>query len=168
MVKTQHKKITLVGLMGSGKSTLGKFMYEKYGLRFVDSDEVIVGLTGASINEIFKDAGEAKFRELEYQVICDLMNSENDIIATGGGAYIQENTRTAIENGAKSVFLYTSIEELYKRLEGDKTRPLLKDNKLEDLVEDRYKIYEQAQFKIDTDDGDIERCAEELFKIWNN
>ena len=152
------KNIILIGFMGSGKTTIGKALEEKTDMTFVDTDELIEAYEGCKISEIFADKGEAYFRGLENETLKDLLAStDNKVISTGGGIVTnnQENIPLLKQLG-KVFYLRIKPETVVKRLEGDKTRPLLigedKLVKVERLMTDRKELYEMAADKtIDTD-----------------
>ena len=160
--KRLNKPVVLVGLMGSGKSALGKIFAESLGLEFVDSDDVIKGKEKCSIEEIFEKKDEKYFRDIERKVILDLMdNAEVKVIATGGGAFMNDETRAAIQEKALSLFLNADLDLLVERVGDGKGRPLLENkdsNKkktpaeireiMETLMEERYPTYGQAHMLV--------------------
>ena len=145
------KNIILIGFMGSGKTTIGKALEEKTDMTFVDTDELIEAYEGCKISEIFADKGEAYFRRLENETLKELLEStDNKVISTGGGII------PLLKQLGKVYYLKIKPETVVKRLEGDKTRPLLMgENKLvkvEQLMSGRKELYEMAADKtIDTD-----------------
>ena len=162
--------IVLTGLMGAGKSTVGKMLSKLLkNYTFVDVDEVIVDLEGMSIPDIFAQNGESYFRELEKKVISELSEEENLIIALGGGAYESEINKNNLANNGIAFYLKSSVERLYSRIKDDKNRPLLKcDNpkgKLEELLEKREPNYMKAEFVVETDNKEISEIAEEIIRL---
>ena len=151
------KNIILIGFMGSGKTTIGKALEEKTDMTFVDTDELIEAYEGCKISEIFVDKGEAYFRRLENETLKDLLTStDNKVISTGGGIVTNQENIPLLKQLGKVFYLRIKPETVVKRLEGDKTRPLLiGENKLvkvEQLMTDRKELYEMAADKtIDTD-----------------
>lgn len=147
-----RRSIVLVGLMGVGKSTVGKRLAARLGLEFADADDEIVEAAGLSIGDIFARYGEAHFREGERRVMERLMAGPQKVIATGGGAFIDPQTRENILNEATAVWLDAAIETLVERVSRRKTRPLLigKDagQVLRDLARDRNPLYAQAPIHI--------------------
>jgi len=129
------KNIILVGLMGAGKSTVGRHLSHRLQMKFYDSDAVIVERTGVSIATIFEIEGEQGFRDREEQVISELCaDNSNIVLATGGGSVLNENSRTAIQNAGHVIYLCTSAEQLYSRIRHNKSRPLMQtDNPLQTL-----------------------------------
>ncbi len=147
------RNVVFVGLMGAGKSAVGKLTANALGLPFVDSDKEIENVSRMSINELFASYGEAEFRALEARVIERLMHSGPQVISTGGGAFINENTRALIrQNGALSIWLSADLETLWERVSRRNTRPLLKTENpketLRQLMEARYPIYAEADLKV--------------------
>ena len=151
------KNIILIGFMGSGKTTIGKALEEKTDMAFVDTDELIEAYEGCKISEIFADKGEAYFRRLENETLKELLEStDNKVISTGGGIVTNQENIPLLKQLGKVFYLRIKPETVVKRLEGDKTRPLLigedKLVKVERLMTDRKELYEMAADKtIDTD-----------------
>ncbi len=151
------RPVILVGLMGAGKSTVGRRLASTLGLPFIDSDNEIVEAAGCSIADIFETYGEAIFRDLEQRVLIRLVNSEPCVIATGGGAFISPIIRQAIKEKGISIWLKASLDVLLDRVSRRDTRPLLKTGDkgiiLSKLMDERYPIYAQADIMIDSDLG---------------
>lgn len=149
--------IVLIGFMGSGKTTLGRYIAQEKGMRFIDTDELIESKEGTSINQIFADKGEGYFRNLETDVIRELVSSEsNCVISVGGGLPVREINRELIRKLGICVYLRTDRDELVRRLKGDRNRPLLAggelENKIDTLMAQRKSIYEEtAHITVDTD-----------------
>ena len=148
------KPIVLVGLMGAGKSTVGKRLANALGVDFVDSDNEIAEAAGCSISEIFETYGETMFRDLEKRVLTRLLSSPPCVIATGGGAFINEDIRTEIKSRTLSIWLRADLDVLVERVSRRDTRPLLKTGDkreiLQRLMDERYPIYAQADITIDS------------------
>lgn len=121
------RPIVLIGLMGAGKTTVGRRLAQRLGLPFVDADEEIEAAAGMSISEIFDRFGEPYFRDGERRVIARLIDGSRKVIATGGGAFMNEKTRALILDRATAVWLEADIETLVDRVRRRSTRPLLKD-----------------------------------------
>lgn len=151
------KPIVLVGLMGAGKSTIGRRLAGAAGVPFIDSDNEIVEAAGCSISDIFESYGEEIFRDLEQRVMLRLVNGEPGVIATGGGAFINAEIRSAVQEKAISIWLKADLDTLVERVSRRDTRPLLrtgdKGEILERLMKERYPIYEQADIAIDSNAG---------------
>ena len=149
-------KIILVGMMGAGKTTIGKLLSNQLAFNFIDLDRKIEEKSGVKINTIFEIEGEEGFREREYLALNDALAEEKVIISTGGGVVVKDINRSLIQKSeAMVVYLKASLDILLGRLKNDKTRPMLnKDNKLlslQKLLSEREPFYENlADFIIDT------------------
>lgn len=151
------KVISLVGLPGGGKSTVGRQLARRIGARFIDSDAVLEERIGMPIRSFFEQHGEAAFRDREEAVIDELTRpgGEPRIIATGGGAVLRPTNRTHLHERTTVIYLRSSPEELYRRLRYDTQRPLLQVAdplaKLRELYEQRHPLYEEvAHYSVDT------------------
>ncbi len=147
--------IALVGMPGSGKSTVGRYLSRQLGWRFADSDVEIERELGESIRSYFEKAGEDSFRALETEVLGGLLERPSMVLATGGGAVLREANRKLLREKAKVVYLRATPEDLARRLRHDTQRPLLQGGdplrKLRDLFQVRDPLYrEVANFTIDT------------------
>ena len=155
IVARLDRPLALVGLMGSGKSAVGRQTGKKLGLNFTDSDQKIINNAGISITEIFEFAGEAKFREMEFQAITQLALSKPQIIATGGGAFCFPKTARLLLTKTLVVWLKAPPETLLARIRCTKSRPLLNNENplatLTKLSKERAKHYQKAQIEINTD-----------------
>ena len=142
------RPLVLVGMMGAGKTTVGRRVASKLGRRFVDSDDAIEKAAGMGIEEIFANRGEADFRAGETRVIARLLREGGLVLATGGGAFINPETRALIKAGAVSVWIKADFELLFARVSRRSNRPLLKTadprQSLKQLIEVRYPIYAEA------------------------
>ena len=160
--------IVLCGMMGAGKTCVGKRLAELTKKSFVDTDELIVREHGA-ITEIFKNHGEEYFRGLERKTAETLANQDGLIIATGGGFVLCENNASLLKQKGKIVFLQASEETLINRLIADESRPLLQTgdlfNKIHTLLKERTPVYEKiADYTVQVDKKTIEETAEEIIK----
>ncbi|MBC7489191.1 MAG: shikimate kinase [Glaciimonas sp.] len=147
--------IILVGLMGSGKTTIGRALATKLNKLFVDSDHEIEARSGASIPLIFEIEGETSFRQLEVEVIRDLTARHNIVLATGGGAILNSDNRTLLKSSGTVIYLRASVHHILQRTGRDKNRPLLQTadprRVLEELTRQRDPLYrEVADIIIDT------------------
>jgi shikimate kinase len=147
--------ISLVGLPGSGKSTVGRQLARRLQLPFFDSDHVIEQRLGCSIREAFERDGEASFRDLEEAVLDDLSQNLDAVISTGGGAVLRPGTRQRLHARGQVVYLNSSPDEIFRRLRHDVSRPLLQVadplTRLRDLYAERDPLYrEAAHFVIET------------------
>jgi shikimate kinase len=165
------KPIILIGMMGSGKSTLGRSLAQALSCPFIDADTEIERIAGCSIGEIFSQKGEAAFRALEKSVLADLVDHFKGVIATGGGAIMDEDTRKNILQKGLVIWLQASLDTLFERAGHDKTRPLLKSSNpkeiLADLLEIRQAYYALAPIHILNDQEDLLLTLEKLTKIIN-
>lgn len=152
--KLKGLNLYLIGMMGAGKSTVGQLLATQLGYHFFDTDTVIEQAAGRSISEIFATAGEAGFRDLETQVLAELSTYKNLVIATGGGIVLKQMNWSYLRHGL-IIWLDVPAAQLYNRLKGDATRPLLQvpDPKqhLQMLLEKRRSLYAQADIQL-TDD----------------
>lgn len=147
--------IALVGLPGSGKSTIGRQLSRRLFLSFTDSDHVIEHRLGCSIREFFEREGEDRFRDIEESVIDELSLAPACVLSTGGGTVLRENNRRRLRERCRVVYLRSSPEEVFRRLRHDRNRPLLQVadplQRLKDLFSARDALYrETAHFVIDT------------------
>jgi len=152
--------ISLIGLPGGGKSTVGRQLARRLNARFVDSDAVLEERIGMPIRSYFEQYGEAAFRDIEEAVIDELLaaqphDAKMQVIATGGGAVLRPANRARLREGSTVVYLRSSPDELYRRLRHDTQRPLLQVAdpmaKLRELYEQRHPLYEQtAHYTVDT------------------
>jgi len=148
------KNLVLLGMMGSGKSTIGSILSKKLNINFFDTDKFIEKETNMTIKEIFNEKGESFFRDLEEKTVLKLLQSSNNIISLGGGSFINEKVRTEILTKNFSLWLNWKTSTLINRIKNSKKRPIafnLKNNELIQLIEKRSKIYEKASFKINCD-----------------
>ena len=145
----------LVGLMGVGKSTVGRRLAQRLGLPFVDADSEIESAAGMSIADIFDAFGEAYFRDGERRVIARLLDGSPKVIATGGGAFVNDDTRALILDTALAIWLDAPLDVLVERVRRRDTRPLLRNRDpaavLEDLARVRNPIYAQAPIRVPSD-----------------
>jgi shikimate kinase len=161
------RTIVLVGLMGAGKSCIGRRLATRLGLPFIDADREIEEAAGCSIPEIFQRHGEAVFRDGERRVITRLL-TENPVhvLATGGGAFVDPRTRALIGEHAISIWLRASLELLARRVARRNDRPLLQvedpQKRLAELMEQRYPVYAQADITVDSADGPPEVTLERV------
>jgi len=152
-----NKPIVLVGMMGAGKSTVGTRLAKKLRVSFYDTDNLVQEMSGCSIDDIFKYAGEDFFRAKERQVVEELLNLTNCVISTGGGAFIDPINRKLIKEKSVSIWLRADYNTILERVSRRNTRPTLKNGNKADLVEqlikERYPIYEEADLCVNSGDG---------------
>jgi shikimate kinase len=153
---TDARFIVLVGLMGAGKTSLGKRLAKELRLPFVDTDTEIEKAANMTIPEIFEKLGEAEFRAGERRVIARVLEGDPCVVATGGGAFMDAGTRALIADKAVSVWLRADLDTLVRRTKRRDDRPLLKAGDprevLRRLMEERYPIYAEADIALDVDD----------------
>ena len=147
----------MVGMMGAGKSSIGRRLAARLGVAFRDADAEIETAAGCTISEIFERYGESAFRDGERKVIARLLGEPPHILATGGGAFIDPATHDRLKQRAVTIWLKAPVDLLLARTQRRDNRPLLRTGDpratLERLLEDRTPIYEQADFTIDSEDG---------------
>lgn len=150
------RMIVLVGLMGAGKSTIGRRLAARLGVPFVDADDEVERAAGCSIEDMFEVHGEVAFREGEKRVIGRLLDGPVGVLATGGGAFMNEETRERIREKGVSVWLRADLDVLVRRCARRDDRPLLRDGDmrktLENLIDQRYPVYGEADIVVDTGD----------------
>ena len=145
------KNLVLLGMMGSGKSTIGSLISKKLNLKFIDIDNVLENEAKMKISEIFEKKGENFFRNLEEKITIKLLNTSNNIISLGGGSFMNEKIRKEIITNHFSIWLNWDIPTLLNRIKKSKKRPIafsLNDNELIELIAKRSKIYSKAKIKI--------------------
>ena len=160
------RNITLVGFMGTGKSTVGRILAKKLGYRFIDVDEEIEREQGVSISHIFSELGEPYFRQLERVLIKTLSLREGLVISAGGGAVVDESNIEAMKQGGTLVCLTASPDEIMKRVGKSNNRPLLQVPdpmaKIMELMSKREPFYRKADFMVDTTTMSAEEVAGEV------
>ena len=160
------RTVALVGMMGAGKSAVGKRLAAKLGVPFRDADEEIEAAAGCTVSEIFERFGELAFRDGERKVIARLLGEAPHVLATGGGAFINDKTRARIKADAMSVWIRVSLDTLVARVGRRDTRPLLRTGNpreiLENLLKEREPIYAQADLIVDSEDGPHTSAVEKI------
>ena len=151
--KLKKKNICIIGLMGSGKSMIGKDLSKFLKLKFYDTDKEIEIKTNKSISAIFKEEGESYFRSIEEKICVNLLNKNNCVISLGGGSIINSNIRNEISQNSFSIYLQVELNNLLNRLKSSQKRPLLnqKKNKIEilkNLYAKRRQFYEKADITV--------------------
>jgi shikimate kinase len=158
-----RRTIVLVGLMGAGKTRIGRRIATRLKLPFFDSDRVIEAAAGETVEEIFANRGERVFRAGERRVILRLLGEPVHVLATGGGAFMDPLTRAAVAERAVSVWLRADLDVLAARVARRSDRPLLKVGDpraiLAELIERRYPVYAEADLAVDSDYGSPEATA---------
>ena len=162
------RAIVLVGLMGAGKTSVGRRLAEKLDIPFIDADQEIVAAAGKTIPEIFADHGEEYFREGERRVIARLLETGPQVLATGGGAYMNSDTREKVRDQAISVWLKADLQVLLKRVAKRNDRPLLHHDDpaevLKRLMDLRYPVYSLADITVESRDVQHTQMVNEVIK----
>lgn len=158
-----RRTVVLVGLMGAGKTKIGRRLAVRLNLPFFDSDTEIEAAAGETIPEIFRNRGESVFRDGERRVIARLLMQPTHILATGGGAFMDPATRAAITRRGVSVWLRADLDVLLARVSRRSNRPLLQQDDpravLAELIERRYPVYAEADLVIDSGEGAAEQTV---------
>ena len=164
------KNLVLTGMMGVGKSTVGKSLARKLSFKFIDIDKVIELKEGCSINLIFKKKSESYFRKLENDISLEKLQENNVVISLGGGAFLNKSIRRAVKNSAVSFWLDTDVNELIKRLKKTKKRPLLYKKNLNVMVNkiylERKKTYNEADYRIKCNFLRADVIVDKILKIY--
>ena len=164
------KNLTLTGMMGVGKSTIGKIVAKKLNYEFVDVDKIIENKEGSSINYIFKNKSEDYFRQIEKEITMAELNKYNSVISLGGGAFLNNLIRKSAKKLSTSFWLDVPINLLIKRLKKNNKRPLLfKKNTKEEIKKiyfDRKKIYSEADYRIKCDFLRSEEIAKKILNLY--
>ncbi len=163
-----NRSIVFVGLMGAGKTAIGRKVATMTGLAFIDSDHEIETVSRMSVAELFESYGEAEFRALEARVLSRLLEEGPKVISTGGGAYMNAETRRFIREAGISIWLKADFEILMERVRRKQHRPLLKnadpDAVMRELIARRYPIYAEADITVQSRDVPKEEVAREVIE----
>ena len=166
------KNLVLTGMMGVGKSTIGKLLAKKLGLKFVDIDRIIEIREQSTISEIFKKRGEDHFRKIEKKVSLEELKKKKLVIALGGGAFIDLFIRKAVKSTSTSIWLDLDLTVLVSRLKNAKTRPLLDNGEIEKTVNKIYskrkKIYNDSDFRIKYDTANTKEIVDNIIKLYES
>ena len=162
------RSLVLVGMMGAGKSSVGRKLAMRLGLPFVDADTEIETAAGMTISEIFQERGEPEFRSGEARVIARLLDNGPQVLATGGGAYMNPETRRLISEKGLSVWLKADFDVLMRRIKRRSDRPLLQrpdpEATLQGLMDERYPVYARAEVTIESRDVSHEVIVDETIE----
>lgn len=160
--------LVLVGMMGAGKTTVGRRLAGRLGMPFVDADAEIEAAAGRSVADIFAELGEPAFRDGERRVMQRLLEGPPHVIATGGGAFVDATTRALIQQKALSIWLDASLDTLEERTGRRRTRPLLNDRNrreiLARLLEERRPLYAQAHLRIHSTDSPHDAVVDDILQ----
>ncbi len=167
-----RKTIVLIGMMGAGKSSVGKLLASRLGLPFTDSDTEIEKAAGMSVSQIFEQLGEPAFRDGERKVIARLLDGPPIVLSTGGGAFMNDETRAVIKAKGISVWLKAELPVLLERVLRVDTRPLLKKGDPETILRDlcavREPVYAQADLTVLSDARPLETTVDRAIEALNN
>ena len=166
--KLGARSLVLVGLMGAGKSTVGRRLAQKLGLPFLDADHEIEAAAGMTIPDIFSIYGEEYFRDGERRVIARLLQEGPIVLATGGGAFMSAETRARIAESAFSIWLRADLDVLMRRVRKRSNRPLLQnpdpEGTMRKLMDVRYPVYAQADLTVESHEAPHDRVVIEIVK----
>ena len=165
-----RKNLTLTGMMGVGKSTIGKILAKQLNYKFVDIDKLIENKEGSTINFIFKNKSESYFRKIESDITLAELKKYNSVISMGGGAFLNNSIRKSAKKLSTSFWLDVSIDALIKRLKKNNKRPLLLEKNINDEVKkiyfNRKKIYNEADYRIKCDSLRSEEIAKKILNLY--
>ena len=164
------KKIVLIGMMGSGKSTIGALLSKKMNIKFIDLDSEIEKIEKKTISQIFKLKGEKYFREIEVETILSFLNSEEKelVLSLGGGSFLNEKVRKNVKNNSFSFWLNWKPSTIIKRIKKSSKRPLIRglnDQEIEKIMLDRNKHYAKSNFKIDCDNHKKNEIVDKIVSV---
>ena len=166
------KNLVLTGMMGVGKSSIGKELSQRLNMEFKDVDTIIENKLSSTISEIFEKKGEDYFREIEEKESIDILNKKNFVVALGGGAFINEKIRKEINKNCVSFWLDLDIKIIFQRIKDSMKRPLLNNNtselSIKKLYEGRKKIYSLSDFRIDCNSKTKNKIIEEVLGFYEN
>jgi shikimate kinase len=164
-----NKNLVFLGMMGSGKSSIGNLVSKKLNLPFVDIDSLIVENAGMSVSEVFDKKGEDYFRNLEEKITFKCLKKIKNVVSLGGGGFINEKIRKEILSNHFSFWLDCNESTLIKRIKDSKNRPLAfksTDQEIKKMIKDRSKIYSNAQFKINCNKLKKIEIVKKIIKIY--
>ena len=163
------KNLVFLGMMGSGKSSVGKLVSKKLNLPFIDIDNLIVEAEGMEITEIFENRGQEYFRNIEEKITLKSLNSIKSVISLGGGGFINDKIRKKILTNHFSFWLNCDESILIKRIKGSKKRPLVfksTEQEIKEIIKKRSKIYSNAQFEINCNKLTKTEIVKKIIKIY--
>ena len=163
------KNLVFLGMMGSGKSSIGFLISKKLNLQFIDIDNMIEEKAGLKISNIFKDKGESYFRNLEETITLKVLKKSNIVISLGGGGFINEKIRNEVLNNNFSFWLDWDSEILLQRIKNSEKRPIAlnsSDQEIANLIKKRSKIYSKAEFKINCNKLTKNEIVKKITKIY--
>ena len=167
-----NKSLVLTGMMGVGKSTIGRILAKRLKIKFIDVDKIIEKSERKTIKQIFEENGEKYFRKLEKKITLKLLKNKKTVVALGGGAFINNEIRLKVLKTSVSIWLKVSLDKLYNRYRRNDKRPLLNKKELNKEVRDIYlarkKIYSLADFKINCDNISKDKIVEKILDFYEN
>jgi len=166
------KNLVLLGMMGVGKSTLGKMIAKKLNLKFIDTDLNIEKKFSLKISEIFKNKGENFFRIQEEKEVIECLKKSKSVIALGGGAFMNDKIRSSVLKNSISFWLDLNLKTINRRVKWNQKRPLLKEDNKEEIIKklysERKNIYKQAEYTINCDKLKKEEIVEKIIFFYEN
>ena len=165
------KNLILLGMMGVGKTTIGRLLAKKLNLDFYDIDQIIEKENNMKISDIFKKKGEIFFRKQEESITINCLKKKHSVISLGGGAFINKNIRENILLKARSLWLTTSIGILKSRIKSNKRRPVINQiglKNIEDLFKKRKEFYSLADHKIECEKLTLNQISDKIIKLYEN
>ncbi len=174
MIKIKDKIILLVGLMGSGKTSVGRRLAKRLNLPFVDGDQEIEKAAGLSLVDVLKCFGEEEYRAGEMRVMKRLLQGNPCVLASGGGSFVAEQTRRLAKDHAITIWLKADIDILYNRTAGRKHRPFLEGNdahlknKLEEYIKEEYPYYSEADIVVETREEAVDNTVGRVVQAIEN
>ena len=168
MKQILSKSVALIGLMGSGKSAIGRMLSDKIGVPLSDTDKIIEREVGKKVYQIFDDCGERYFRKVEEEVVGRVLDNSAHIISTGGGSILSSKTRKAIKSKSFSIWVQCDVNIISNRILHQEKRPLLKSEKIVDILteknKERVKFYRQADSQAVNENSNLEMTVEDIVK----
>jgi shikimate kinase len=166
------KSLVLTGMMGVGKSTIGKLLAKILNIKFIDTDNLITEREGKSIKSIFKINGEKYFRDVERRISLEMLKKGSCVIALGGGAFVDNQIRDQVLKTSVSFWLDYEVKNIIKRFSGQNRRPLLDVKDLEEsmnkIYEQRKKIYKLSNYRIDCNKIDKNQITKKILEFYEN
>ena len=167
-----NKSLVLTGMMGVGKSTIGRLIAKRLKTKFIDVDKIIEKKESLSVNEIFTKKGEDYFRNIEKKITLEILKTKNLVIALGGGGFINKSIRKDVLRSSITVWLDLNVPALLKRLKNIKKRPLLNQKNLKETVNkiysERRKIYSQSNFRINCELIQKDQIVNKIIKLYES
>ena len=167
-----RKNLVLTGMMGVGKSTIGKSLAARLSFNFVDIDKIIEKKESSSINVIFKNKSETYFRKLENDITLIEVKKKSSVISLGGGAFMNKSIRRAVKNSAVSFWLDVNTDELIKRLKKSRKRPLLYKKNINETVSriylERKRTYDEADYRIKCNFLSTEAIVDKILELYES